>query len=86
MLPLPSQAPQPPAAPVANIPLKFYGVASRPGSPEKKAFLSEGDDIFMGQEGDTVDKNYKITRIGVSSVEIEDLRTKLRQQLPLIEQ
>ena len=86
MLPLPSQPVPPPAPPVANIPLKFYGVASRPGSSEKKAFLSEGDDIYVGQEGETIDKNYKITRIGVNSIEMEDVRTKLRQQLPLVEE
>ena len=72
------------APPPVTIPLKFYGVASRPGSPEKKAFLTEGDDIYVGQEGEVIDKNYKITRIGVNSIEIEDIQTKQKQQIPLI--
>jgi len=82
----PNQPSQPPAAPPANIPLKFYGVASRPGSSEKKAFLSDGDEIFVGQVGDTVDKNYKIGRIGVYSIDLEDIRTKQHHQLPLLEE
>ena len=85
LLPASSIKPSPsPSSPPLNIPLKFYGVASRPGSPQKKAFLTEGDDIYVGQEGDIIDKNYKITRIGVNSIELEDTRTKQRGQLPLI--
>jgi hypothetical protein len=88
VLPLPPKPAQssasPSAPPPANIPMKFYGVASRPGSSEKRAFLTEGDDIYVGQEGDVIDKNYKITRIGVNSIEMEDVRTKQRQTIPLV--
>lgn len=70
--------------PPVNIPLKFYGVSSRPGSPEKKAFLTEGDNIYVGQEGDVIAKNYKISRIGVNSIELEDIGTKQKHQLTLI--
>ena len=75
---------QSPSSSPSSIPLKFYGVASRPGSSDKRAFLTEGDDIYVGQEGDVIDKNYKINRIGVNSIELEDIRTKQRSQLPLI--
>jgi hypothetical protein len=76
--------PQPTPPPPPSAPFKFYGVASRPGSAEKKAFLTGGDDIFVGQEGDIIDKNYRITRIGVNSIELEDTRTKQRSQLALV--
>lgn len=78
--PFPS-APQP-----LNIPLKFYGVASRPGTSHKKAFLTDGEEIFIGEEGDMIAKWYKIIQIRMNSIEMEDSRDKRRQQLPLIEE
>ena len=78
---------QPPPAPAASdMPLKFYGVASRPGTAEKKAFLTDGEEIYIGEEGDLIAKRYKIIRIGVNSIELEDNRDKRRQQLPLLEE
>src|SRR5579883_1956703 len=61
----PIQPQQPAAPPPPSIPLKFYGTSSHPGSPEKKAFLTDGDEIFIGSEGDVVDKHYKIVRISM---------------------
>lgn len=82
-----------PPAPVAPVvpppptaPLKFYGMATPRGSSQKKAFLSDGDEIFIGMEGDVVDKHYKITRIGVNVLEWEDTQNHQRGQLPLIQE
>ena len=81
----PSQPPPPPPPPPPPaIALKFYGMASRQGSSEKKAFLTDGDEIFIGQEGDVVGKHYKIVRIGVNSLEWEDTTSHQHGQLPLV--
>lgn len=72
-------------APV-NIPWKFYGVAVRPGSYQKKAFLTNGEEIFIGEEGSLIAKRYKIVRIGVNSIELEDTQSKQNRQLPLQEE
>jgi hypothetical protein len=74
----------PPPPPPPSIPLKFYGMSTRPGSPEKTAFLTDGEEIFMGKEGEIVNKRYKIVRIAVNSLEWEDTQTHQRGQLPLI--
>lgn len=74
--PLPTPIPPPP------INLKFYGYANKPGQP-KKVFLLEGEDIFVGIEGDIVDRHYKILHIGATSVDVEDLLNNNRQTLPL---
>lgn len=83
-------SPQPPPAPAAppppTIALKFYGVSSRPGMPEKRAFLTDGDEIYIGQEGEVVAKRYKIVRIGVNSLEWEDMQTHQHGQLPLLQE
>ena len=79
-----SQPPGPPPPP--PIPLKFYGTAQSSGRQPRKAFLIDGEEIFIAQEGDTVAKSFKIIRIGPTSIELEDLRSNRRQQLPLIEE
>jgi len=74
--------PPPPPAPPPPIPLKFYGFANKPGEP-KSIFLAQGDDIFIGREGDIVNRRYKIIRIQQNQVEIEDVLNNNRQAIPL---
>ena len=72
--------PQPPPPPPIN--LKFYGFASKPGE-SKQIFLSSGDDVFLGREGEIVNRRYRIVHIGSNSVEIEDVLNNNRQTIPL---
>lgn len=81
--------PEPPPPQVATgppppppIPLKFYGFANRPGQP-KSVFLANGDDIFIGHEGDIVNRRYKIIHIMPTQVEIEDVQNNHRESIPL---
>ena len=75
------QLPAPPPPP-PQIPLKFYGFANKPGQP-KAIFLANGDDIFIGHEGEIVNRRYKILRIHPTQVEIEDVMNNNRQTIPL---
>lgn len=75
------QPPPPPPAP-PPIPLKFYGFANKPGQA-KAIFLANGDDIFIGHEGEIVNRRYKIIRIHPTQVEIEDVLNNNRQTIPL---
>ena len=70
----------PSAPPPIN--LKFFGFASK-GGEGKKVFLSQGEDIFIAAEGDIVNRRYRVVRIGVNSVEVEDVFDKRKQVLPL---
>lgn len=80
------EPPQPPKPieppPPPPIPLKFYGFANRPGQP-KSVFLANGDDIFIGHEGDIVNRRYKIIHIMPTQVEIEDVQNNHREAIPL---
>ena len=79
--------PAEPAKPQAPpIPLKFYGYLSRSNVPAKRAFFMEGEEIHVVAEGDLVKKRYKIVRIGVNSVIVEDTQFGQQQTLPLEEQ
>lgn len=68
--------------PPPPIPLKFYGFANKPGQA-KAIFLANGDDIFIGHEGEIVNRRYKIIRIHPTQVEIEDVLNNNRQTIPL---
>jgi len=76
----PPPPPGPPPPPPIN--LKFFGFASHAGEA-KRVFLAQGDDVFIGAEGDIVDRRYKIVRINPTSVEIEDVLSNNRQTIPL---
>ena len=76
-----------PSKPVAPpIPLKFYGYVSPAGAPRKRAFFMEGEEIHVVNEGELVKRRYKIVRIGVNSVVVEDTQFGSQQTLPLEEQ
>ena len=81
-----ASAPPLPPPPAPAIPLKFYGVAAPPGSTRKKAFLTDGEEIFIAQEGELIARFYKVVRIGVNTIELEDSRSKQKQSLPLQEE
>ena len=78
--PIVTGPPPPPPPPPIN--LKFYGFASKPGE-SKQIFLSSGDDVFLGREGEIVNRRYRIVHIGNNSVEIEDVLNNNRQTIPL---
>ncbi len=74
--PLPVVQPPPP------ITLKFFGFENEPGEP-RRAFLSQGEDVFIAGEGEIVNRRYRVLRIGPSAVEMEDVIYNNRQSIPL---
>jgi len=74
--PLVTEAPKPP------IPLTYYGFTSRPGEP-KKAFLRNGENLFVAGEGDVVDRRYRILKITNQFVLVEDVLNSNQQTISL---
>ncbi len=81
---LTSAAPVKPSAP--PIRLKFYGFVGGARTKTKRAFFLDGEDIFVAGEGDVIQKRYRVVRIGLNSVVMEDLEFKSEQTLNLEEQ
>ena len=79
-------AQKPSKPPVVPINLKYYGYSSTRGESAKRAFFLDGDEILVATEGDVVKKRYRVVRIGVSSVVMEDTQSKTQQTLPLQEE
>ena len=84
--PPPVPPPPPTAPPPPPITLKYYGYSSARADNRKHAFFLDGDDILVAAEGETVKKRYRVVRIGVNSVVMEDTQFKHEQTLPLQEE
>jgi hypothetical protein len=74
-------APVKPAAP--PIRLKFYGFVGGARAKAKRAFFLDGEDIFVAGEGDVIQKRYRVVRIGLNSVVVEDQEFESEQTLSL---
>lgn len=73
----PSTPPPPP------IPLKFFGYTTQARLGVKRAFFLDGDEILVASEGEVVKKRYRVVRVGLNSVVVEDMEHKHEQSLPL---
>jgi len=74
---------QPPSLP-AN--MKFFGYGTVPNGTSKRAFLSDGEQVYIVGEGDTLLGRYRILRIGNASLEFEEMGTGKRNSTSLDEQ
>ena len=72
---------QPPPKTNPPIPLKFYGFAT--ASNRKQIFLANGEDVFVVREGDIVKNRYKVLKVNVNNVEIQDVLGNYSQNIPL---
>jgi len=70
----------PPAPPID---LKYYGYVVSKSDGHKEAFLLDGDNILMVQENQTVKQRYRIVKIALTTIEIEDTQAKNTQTLRL---
>ncbi len=78
----PKPAVRKPTAP--PIKWKYYGFANSSKDARKRAFLiGDEDEVFIATEGDVFKKRYRVVRIGVNSIVIQDLQFKDQQSLPL---
>ncbi len=84
--PEPTKDTGPPKPPPLNLPWKYYGYTTPRGSPQKKAFFLDGEEILTANEGEVIRRKYKVVRIGVNSAILEDMDTKSQQTLPLQEE
>ena len=95
--PAPKVRPQPPPDPVAHVDpipppptlppnMKYYGYGTIPNGTAKRAFLTDGEDVFIVGEGDTLLGRFRIIRITNTSLEFEETSSQRRNSAPLDEQ
>jgi len=66
---------KPPEPPPPVLSMKFFGYGALPTGGPRRAFLQDGEDIRIVQEGDTVQNHIRITHIGNDRIEYEDTVT-----------
>jgi len=63
---------------------KYYGFAGEAGGGARRAFLLDGEDVLIAGENDTLKGGrYRIVRIGLTSIVIEDTEFKQEQSLQI---
>lgn len=92
--PVPKPVPQPDPGPVVpaeppppTLPpnMKFFGSGTVPNGTAKRAFLSDGEEVYIVGEGDTLVGRYRIIRIGNARLEFEEIATGRRNSATLDE-
>lgn len=85
--PGPQLPPPPPPPPPLTLPstVKFYGFGGFNGT-SRRAFLTDGQDVFVVAEGETFLSRFRILRIGNASLEFEEIATGRTGSTPLIEE
>lgn len=80
--PKPAETPKA-AAKAPRLTWKYYGYASPSGDGQRRAFLLDGEDVLIGSEGDVFRDRYKVVRVGLTSIVIEDMQFKEEQSLAI---
>lgn len=78
--PPPPAKPADPVAPPIN--MEYYGYAS---DGRRRGMLKEGEELYIVAEGDVIKKRYRVVRIGINSIVMEDVQFKSQQTLALKE-
>jgi hypothetical protein len=81
--PVPLPPPPPPSLP-GNV--KFFGYGTVPNGTAKRAFLSDGDQIFIVAEGDTLLGKYRVVKIGNANLDFEEIASGRRGSAVLSEE
>jgi hypothetical protein len=81
----PTPPPPPPTPPPPpKIPLLYYGYANKPGEPRKIFLQPEGGgQVFIAEQGQIVNRRYRVVQIQPNQVLMEDVLTNNRQPIPL---
>jgi len=78
--------PPPPPPPRAEIPnMKYFGYGTVPNGTARRAYLSDGDEVYIVAEGDTLLGRYRILKIGNATLDFEDVSSHAQGQKNLEE-
>ena len=79
----PPVVPSAPFVPPFTVNLKFYGYIDDPGTGARRAFFTNGEDIFIAGVGDTLENRLRVTRIGNDTVELMEISSSRRTTIPI---
>jgi len=80
----PPTPPPPPLALPSN--LKFFGFGTVPNGTPRRAFFSDGGEVYVLGEGEVLLNRYRILRIGNANLEFEEISSGRTGTAPLVEE
>lgn len=83
---VPPPPPPPPPPPQLPASMKFFGYGTVPNGTARRAFLSDGEDVYIVGEGDVLLGRFRITHIGNASLDFEEVGSGRRGSATLEEQ
>jgi len=78
--------PPPPPPPALPGNVRFFGYGTVPNGTAKRAFLTDGDQIFIVAEGETLLGKYRVVKIGNANLDFEEIATGRRGSTTLTEE
>ena len=81
----PPTLPTPPKPTRASLPanLKYFGYGTVPNGTPRRAFFTDGEDVYVVTEGDTLLGRYRILKVGNSNLEFLEISIGLPGTAPL---
>jgi hypothetical protein len=76
----------PPPPPTLPGNMKFFGYGTIPNGTLRRAFLSDGDEVYIVGEGDTLLGRFRIVKINNANLEFEEIATGRRNTVTLQEE
>lgn len=71
--------------PPVVVPATFFGYAVSTRTGKRQAFFTNGDDVFVVDEGATLLNRFRLLKIGNSTAELEEISSKRRTTVNLEE-
>ena len=84
--PAPALPPPPPTRASFPANLKYFGYGTVPNGTPRRAFITDGDDVYIVSEGDTLLGRYRIMKVGNTSLEFQEISSGLPGSTQLDEQ
>ena len=77
----------PPPPPPVHVPAEFFGTATMTQSGTKVAFfkLNNDEDVLVVEEGSVFMNQYRLLHIGNDSAEVEEISSKRKTSVPLVQ-
>ena len=75
----------PPPPPPLTVDVKFYGYVEDPSSGLRRAFFTNGDDVFIITQGDTLENRFRLVRVGNDSADVEEISSGRRATLNMVQ-
>jgi len=63
--------------------MKFFGYGTVPNGTSRRAFLSDGDEVYIVAEGETLLGRFRIVKVNNTNLEFEEISTGRRNTVAL---